>query len=388
MVVRELIGSAPGNPDVRPRSDGQVTARDTFWTKDHSNFKVRGGSSLEPPFHEQQTFLTPNDQFFVCNAGPTPQIDISTYRLIIEGDAVSRRLELSYNDLRSMEQRIVPAFLECAGNQRILFQTVLGETLNKRPHLTETLWGFGAVGMAEWKGVPLCRLLELAGIRPQAVHVCPEGADFELDGERVRCPMPVLKALDPNTLIALEMNGEPLAPDHGFPARVLVPGWIGTHSIKWVQRIVVSSRFLWVYRNTQLYVLMGNNWPEENYAPAKGAPISEQSIKSSLTLEYPAKLSQGEQTIFGFARSPDSKIRAVEWSHDGGNSWEIAEIVSPNVTYGWVRFAFCWNPVPGDYSLMTRAYDEAGRVQPIRGEFNSGGYLFNVVHPHPVRVSD
>lgn len=257
----------------------------TFWAKDPSGFRVLADCSLELPFSAQIDYLTPNERFFVCNERPTPIVNPETYRLRIEGDAVSRPLALSYAELKSMPQRSVLAYIECAGNQRLLFEKELGQKLDKRPHMTEILWDLGGVGMAEWRGVPLRDVLELAGIRHEAVHVCPIGLDRGgEDNEGIKCPMPVCKALDPDTLLALEMNGEPLPPDHGFPVRVLAPGWVGTYSIKWVDRIVVSSRFQWVFRNTEQYVLMGDDWPEERYSPARGAPITRQTIKSSLAL--------------------------------------------------------------------------------------------------------
>ncbi|MEZ5831962.1 MAG: molybdopterin-dependent oxidoreductase [Dongiaceae bacterium] len=359
----------------------------SFWIKSQAGFKVLADSSLEAPLSNQRGYFTPNDRFFVCNENPTPVVDASRYTLVVEGDAVNNRLELSYEELRAMEQKTVLAYLECAGNQRMLFETVLGKRLNKRPHMTETLWGLGGVGMAEWRGVPLKDVLERAGVKPQAVHVCPVGLDGNSEDDGVRCPMPVAKALQPETLLALEMNGQPLPPDHGFPVRVLVPGWVGTYSIKWVGRIIVSSRFLWVHRNTELYVLTGDDWPAESYLPAKGASISEQTIKSSLALDWPAQLTSGRQTIFGYARSPDSEIRSVQWSADGGASWMSADLLLPNIRYGWVNFSLTWDAQPGSHVLMTRATDRAGRTQPLSIPFNHGGYLFNMVHPHPVIVT-
>ena len=110
--------------------------------------------------------------------------------------------------------------------------------------------------------------------------------------------------MDPETLLALEMNGEPLPPDHGFPVRVIAPGWVGTYSIKWVGRVLVTTEKQWVQRTTTSYVLMGPQWPAHEYAPADGAPVTQQTLKSSLALAWPARLKRGRQTIHGFARSP------------------------------------------------------------------------------------
>ena len=131
---------------------------------------------------------------------------------------------------------------------------------------------------------------------------------------------------------------------------------------------------------------MGPNWPAENHAPADGAPITQQTIKSSLALEWPAALRRGHQTIHGFARSPDSVISRVDWSADQGETWRAATLVGPNLRYAWVRFELQWDAPIGEQVLMTRASDEAGNRQPMTVPFNEGGYLFNMIHPHPVVV--
>ena len=138
---------------------------------------------METPYQTQDDYYTANDRFFVCSRH-TPEVDISHYRLVIEGDGVGNPLALTYDDLLSMEQQVLPVYLECAGNHRSMFETVLGETLDKRPELIELRWGLGAVGMAEWRGVRLRDVLELAEIKPQAVHVCPIGLDVEAEEGR------------------------------------------------------------------------------------------------------------------------------------------------------------------------------------------------------------
>lgn len=354
------------------------------FVKDTSGFIVHEAGGLESG-DTQSDYYTPNDRFFVCSYY-TPEVDVSSYRLVIEGDGVGKPLTLSHGDLQAMEQHTLPAYLECAGNHRAMFETVLGETLDKRPELIELRWGLGGVGMAQWRGVRLRDVLTLAQIKPQAVHVCPVGLDIETEGGGGKVPIPLDKAMDPDTLLALEMNQEPLPPDHGFPVRVIVPGWVGTYSIKWVGSIRVTTQPQWVERNTSSYVMMGPQWPPEDYAPASGAPVTWQNLKSSLALAWPARLDRGPQTIHGFARSPDARISMVEWSADEGNSWCEAKLVEPNQRYAWVRFEFAWDAPPGERTLMTRATDEAGRTQPKTVPFNAGGYLFNMIHPHPVVV--
>ena len=356
------------------------------WQKETHKF-VEHGYGLEFPLHQQRDYLTPNHSFFVCNATDTPVIDVANWRLTICGDGITEPLELSYDTLCQLPQKTVPAFIECAGNQRFLFEDSMGEKLNKRPQVTELLWGLGGVGMAEWCGVPLVDILRASGISDNAVHVCPFGLDASDDeGGQICCPLPVEKALDPDTLVALKMNGETLPPDHGFPACLVVPGWVGTYSIKWLDRIATTTTHQWVHRNTQLYVLSGDHWSQEKYAPAQGPPIYQQNIKSSLALPWHAKLSPGRQSIHGYARSPDSCIETVEWSADDGTTWTQAALTSRNQQYAWVKFTFEWDASVGEHRLRTRATDKSGRRQPNTVPFNNGGYLFNAVHAHPVKV--
>jgi DMSO/TMAO reductase YedYZ molybdopterin-dependent catalytic subunit len=198
--------------------------------------------------------------------------------------------------------------------------------------------------------------------------------------------MSIEKAMEPDTILAYVMNGEILPPDHGFPLRAIVPGWVGTNSIKWIDTITVSSEKIWVYRNADSYVYIGPEWPPENHAPVAGAPINEQNIKSSLALPWPAILSPGPQTLRGFARS-SAKIAKVEWSADGGQTWHQATLLEPNMKYAWVQFEFTWEVAAGEHALMTRATDELGQTQPDIVPHNKIGFLFNMVHPHPVIVT-
>lgn len=357
----------------------------TFWAKDISGFQVKK-RSLEPPLHEQLEYLTPNDRFFVCNSGTTPSIDSQSYTLTVRGDSIARDLTLSLADLQAMPQRTVPAVIECAGNHRALFEDVMGQPLNKRPHMTELKWALGGVGMAEWRGVPLKTILELAGVMENAHQVCFSGSETDSPEGLVRVPIPLAKAMDDDTIIALEMNGEQLPPDHGFPARAVVPGWVGTYSVKWLSDIEISRNPFWVVRNTERYIMMGDLWPAETYAPANGELITEQNLKSSLALPWPAHVSPGAHIVTGFARAPSTPISKVEWSDNGGEHWSEAQLVGPNEKYGWTRFQFEWVASPGHQALMTRATDSDGNIQPETIPFNNGGYMFNAIHPHPIIV--
>ena len=341
----------------------------------------------EMPFETQEGLITPNDRFFICHEAPTPVVAADGWRLSVEGDAVSIPLSLSLSNLEAMEQVELGAVIECAGNHRRLFEDVMGEPLDRRPDVTEIRWRLGGVGMAGWRGVRLGDVLTLAGIAGDAHHVMPVGLDRgKEDDDGIRIPLPADKALHPDTLIALRMNGEPLPADHGFPARLVVPGWVGTYSIKWLERIEVTRRHLWVKRNTEMYVLMGEAWQGEGHGPARGPNVTKHPIRSSLALAWPARLAPGPQRLRGYARGAEDAIVRVVWSADRGATWRDADLMSPSERYAWVEFAFAWQATPGEHVLMTRAFDAAGEAQLLTQPFNDGGYVFSMVHPHPVTV--
>lgn len=363
-----LAGCAP---DAR-----ESAARQEPWVKDPTAF-IRHPTNLETRLEDLRGFLTPTDRFFVRNHAPTPTIDTATYRLVVEGDAVPRPLTLTYDELLAMPSHSVIAYVECAGNWRKFFAEVLGRAAQGSP------WGTGAVGCAEWTGVPLAAVLERAGVRTGATDVNLIG----LDTAEFQRPMPLATATDGDTILAYAMNGATLPPDHGFPVRAIVPGWVGSNSIKWVGRIVVSAQRIWTRTNTSSYVLVGAGWPPQRYAPADGGPITVQTVKSALALPRPARLPAGRHVLRGFAHSGHGVIARVEWSADGGATWQAAQLVAPVLPHAWARFEFAWEARAGFHTLLTRATDRAGHTQPRTAPFNEKGYLLNVTLPHPVEVA-
>ena len=344
------------------------------WVKDPTPF-IRHPTNLETRLEQIHGLLTPNELFFVRNHAPTPLVDPTSFRLIVEGDAVERPVEFTYEDLLRLPTASTISYLECAGNWRGFYQTVMGQVASGGQ------WQTGAVGCATWSGVSLGSVLEVAGVRSNAVDVNLFGLD---DGAFNR-PMTLEKALDSDTLLAFSMNGEVLPADHGYPVRGVVPGWAGSNSVKWVGRVVVSSDKQWVKNNTTSYVLVGPEWPAEDYAPADGGAITTLNVKSALALPWPAELSAGSQRMRGFAYSPHGHIRQVEWSVDEGG-WRAARLVGPILPRAWARFELEWEAAPGDHVMRVRATDEQGNAQPDSQPFNEKGYLLNVPLPHPVRV--
>lgn len=338
---------------------------------------VNFGSNFEMRWENMfgRGYLVPNELFFVRDHSTTPKIDTATWRLKVDGSGVERPLELTYEQLLAMPAVSVTRFLECAGNGRSFFETIGGKKASG------TQWKLGAIGVAEWTGVPLGAVLERAGLKRTARDVMPEG----LDTLKVRRPLSVAKALESDTLLVFAMNGQPLPPDHGAPVRLLVPGWIGIASIKWVGRIEVSEQPLLSPWNTDTYVLIGPDY--KPVGAAKGPVLTEQAVKSALELPWPAQIKAGRQLLRGRSWSGGGKIAKVDYSLDGGKTYQPVRLREPNIERAWVRWDFEWEASPGTYGIRLRATDDRGNTQPERVPFNEQGYLYGAVVSHPVTVT-
>lgn len=343
--------------------------------KDTAPFIAHGAGNLEARLENMGGFLTPVEQFFVRNNDVSLDLDAASYRLEVAGDAVASSLMLTYEDLHAMPHRTVFSIVECAGNHRAFFGAVMGRPARGTP------WGTGAIGMAVWTGVPLTEVLRRAGVKDNAVDVHLIGLDTGAPEGGFRRPIPIAKAMDPDTLLATHMNGAPLPRDHGYPVRAIVPGWVGSSNIKWLGRIEVSSEKVWGRNNTTSYVLVGDVYPES------GEVVIEQSIKSALALSWGAILQAGRHRIRGYAHSPHAPIVAVQWSLDNGATWRDARVMDSAIRYAWERFEIEWEATPGEHRLMTRATDRLGNTQPDTIPYNEKGYLFNVPLPHPITVT-
>ena len=285
-------------------------------------------------------YRIPNERFFVRNHTSTPLIDPATWRLRVFGSGLRRPegREFSLRELRRMPARSITAALR--------------------------------------------EVLERAGLSPRAVEVMPEGLDAVVGSQgHVRRPLPVEKALD-DVLLAYEMNGEPLPPDHGAPVRVVVPGWIGVASIKWVGSIEVADHPLVSAWNTTQYRMTGPTYrPDE-------PPLTTQAVKSAFELPFGAIFEAGRRhELTGRSWSGRAPIRRVDVSTDGGASYAPVRLHGPNRPNGWVRWRIPFvENAPGTYQLLARATDEADRTQPDTVPFNDSGYLFGAVVRHPVEV--
>lgn len=346
--------------------------------KDTSPFIQHGTNNLEAKIENLGGFITPNNQFFVRNNSRSIAVKPTDYKLQVGGDGAASALSLSLGEIKNMPSKSVYAYIECGGNQRAFFGSAMGQPARG------TQWTRGGVGMAIWTGVPLREVLQRAGLKPEAVDVQLIGLDQESPEGGFRRPLPVAKALDPDTILAYQMNGAPLPKDHGFPLRAIVPGWVGSANIKWLGRIVVTTERVWSRNTTTSYVLIGDDYPAEG--ESKGKVATTQSIKSTLILPWPATLKRGPQMIRGYAYSPHAPIASVSWRAGDGPVQE-AHFIDPPIKYAWRRFEFLWDAPAGSHILSTVATDEAGNTQPDTIPHNEKGYLYNVPLQHPVTVA-
>jgi DMSO/TMAO reductase YedYZ molybdopterin-dependent catalytic subunit len=326
-------------------------------------------------------YVVPNSRFFVRDHTATPLLDAQNWQLRIFGSGLKGDgASFTYEQLRRLPSRELTAFIECAGNGRSFFASQQGTPA------PGSQWGLGAIGVAKWKGVRLSEVLERAGIAKSAVDVMAQGLDGNVvvngvDYGRVRRALPVAKALD-DVLLAYEMNGVPLPPDHGFPLRLVVPGWVGVSSIKWVGQIEVSDKPLFSLWNTQQYRLLGAGYP------ADSPPLTSQVVKSAWELARGAALPyQRRIKLTGRAWSGTSAIKRVDVSIDHGATWSPAKLSGPNEAGSWVQFTYSFPSQPsGAYELWARATDASGRTQPDTVPFNNLGYLFGGIVRHPVVI--
>jgi DMSO/TMAO reductase YedYZ molybdopterin-dependent catalytic subunit len=316
--------------------------------------------------------ITPSDAHYVrCNFD-VPELDAAEHLIAIEG-AVADAFTIPASELPSLPQQSVTVTLECAGNGR----------LGMLPPTAGEPWMAGAVATASWSGVPLALLLDRAGLRDDVVEILISGADRGTPngsrGEtRFARALPLDKALDPNVILAIEMNGRALPIEHGAPARLIVPGWYGMASVKWVARIAALTEPFegWFQRERYVY--------ERDH---EKRPVDVVRVKSMIvTPESGRGVAHGRVLVWGWAWSGAAQIAAVELSLDGGG-WQEATLDPPLAPHAWRRFAHVLDVAePGRHVVRSRARDAAGRVQPDVAAWNKHGYGNNAIVPVPFYV--
>lgn len=314
---------------------------------------------------------TPTDLFYIRSNNPVPAPAADTWRLEI-GGAVAAPFALTLADLRALPERTLTTTMECAGNDRTGFT----------PQPPGEPWGAGAVSTGTWRGVALAPLLERAGLREDVVEIFFAGADTPTGtAAPFERSLPRAQALDPDVLLAYELNGEPLAPDHGAPLRLVVPGWYGVASVKWLARIAALTVPFTGYYQAARYVL-------DIPGAATQPPLRTMAVKSLITTPGAgAVLSLAPQRLHGVAWSGDGRITAVEISTDGGATWQSVHVEPALDPYAWHPWAYEWTPPgPGAYTLCARATDAAGHTQPIVAPWNRLGYVNNAIQAVGVDV--
>jgi sulfite oxidase len=339
--------------------------------------------SLRPPDYETpvallDAWITPVEHFYVRSHLPTPApLDAAMWTLQVEGD-VATPLALSIDDLRRMPAATIAVTLECAGNGRAFFD----------PPVAGIQWGKGAVGTARWTGVRMAEVLKRAGVGRAGKFVVMNGADRPLGSmpDFIR-QVPIDKAMHPDTLIAYEMNDQPLPPVHGFPLRAIIPGWEGAYATKWLTHLRVLDREF-----DGFWVATAYRYPTKRVAPGAAvdakdmAPLTGLVVKSLITKPLDgATFAPGKIDVGGFAWAGETGIARVEISTDNGASWQPARLTGEPARYAWRRFEAQFSAAkPESYLVLARATDASGRTQPMTPPWNPSGYLWNA--PDAVRV--
>jgi len=335
--------------------------------------------NAETPNAYLRSWITANAVFFDRNQGAMPDraIALEDWELTVGGE-VLQEIRLNFEQILRMPKAITADTLECSGNSRSL----LKEKARGNP------WTIGGVGNAVWGGVRLRDVLEKAGLRQTASHVAFEGLDRSLGSAGIQFirSIPLHKALS-STILAYEMNGEPLPLKHGFPLRGLALGWTGANCVKWLRKITVLSRPYEGFFMDKVYRVF-----QKGEAPESGPVVTGLKLKSIIT--QPAKgevFPPGQIVILGAAFAGEIDVARVEVSTDDGRTWASAAFIGPHAPYAWRQWQYLWNVGEnGVYTLMARATDSAGRQQPMQSSWNVLGYGANGVEEHAVcvRISD
>jgi DMSO/TMAO reductase YedYZ molybdopterin-dependent catalytic subunit len=324
--------------------------------------------------------VTPAGLHYLLIHYDIPVVDPATFALTVEG-RVQRPLSLSLDDLRGRPAVELEVTMECAGNGRALLPD---------PRPLSQPWLAEAVGNGAWSGTPLAPILAEAGPLDDAVEVVFTGLDRGVEGGESQVyerSLTVEEALRDDVLLAYGMNGAPLLPQHGFPLRLVVPGWYGMTQVKWLTRITVASEPFTGYQQTHAY-----RFKRSEDDP--GEPLSRIFPRALMVppgiAGFPERdrtLEAGPTTIEGRAWSGWAPVEAVEVSVDGGATWTEAELEPPGQRWAWRGWRFDWDATTGEHVLCCRARDEAGNRQPDEADWNVGGYANNGVQRVPVTVS-
>lgn len=335
--------------------------------------------NLEYPFAELKGVQTPTDQFYVRSHFAVPKLDAATFTLTVEGE-VENPLTLTLAELAKLGEVTRALTLECAGNGRVFLV----------PQPRGLQWGLGAVGTAEWSGVPLAAVLERAKVKPGAVDVVLVGADSGDIAGDAPSPgviaydrgIPLAKALKSESILATRMNGEPLTAAHGAPLRAVVGGWYGMASVKWLSRIIVTPKRYDGFWQTIDYSVFERNSGLPSLVPVTAmqpkASIARPTFGEAVVVNRPAM-------VTGAAWAGEEPVERVEVSVDGGSTWAAARFTTDAKPMCWRLWEFAWTPgTRGPVKLVARATAAGGATQPAARDPNRRTYMIN--HLVPVEV--
>lgn len=337
--------------------------------------------NLEMPFETVESFITPTESFYVRTHFPIPTIDRDAWWLHMEGE-IEKPFAINYEQLLELESITIPVTLECAGNNRNFLE----------PKVKGVQWGLGAVGTAEWTGVPFAVLLDRAVVKSNAREVVLEGSDHgTLDdpksppGELTYSRSVPLEKARRDVLLAYRMNGKDLPSEHGFPVRAIVPGWYAMASIKWLQRIIITAQPFTGYYQTLDYAY----WRRLGDI-GELTPVAETQIKAEIAKPVQSETLSANSNVrvHGAAWTSDGEITKVELSTDGGTTWSEANLVGTSKPNAWRLWEFDWRTPSnaGQADLIARATDSQGRTQPTHRDSDRGTYMINHLLPITVQV--
>jgi DMSO/TMAO reductase YedYZ molybdopterin-dependent catalytic subunit len=353
---------------------------------------VRTGITLEElqlaarnhglPLEALRYDVTPAGLHYLLIHYDIPDVDAATWRLTVDG-AVRRPLTLTLDDLHGRPRESLTVTLECAGNGRALLE----------PHVESQPWLVEAVGNAEWTGTPLRGVLEEAGLDDDVEEIVLTGLDHGLDHEveqDYQRSLPLAEAMREDVLLVYEMNGAPLLPQHGFPLRAIVPGWYGMTQVKWLGSITAVTEPFQGFQMTGSYRI----WSTEDDDEEPGTPVGRIQPRSLMRPPgFPdfftrhRIVERGEVELEGRAWSGFGTIERVEVSPDGGATWHDARLGPlPASSYAWRAWSYRWTATPGEHLLACRATDATGASQPVRADWNRGGFQNNSIQRVPVTV--
>jgi DMSO/TMAO reductase YedYZ molybdopterin-dependent catalytic subunit len=337
------------------------------------------GRNHSIPLEALKHDITPIGLHYLLTHFDIPKVDAETWQLEV-GGLVEKPLTLTLTDVKARPARTMPVTLECAGNGRALIE----------PRPMSQPWLQGAVGTAEWTGTPLAPLLAEAGVAAEAKEVVFSGLDRGIQDNLEHAyerSLPVAEAQRDEMLLAYEINGQPLPPQHGFPLRLIVPGWYGMTHVKWLTSIAAVDAPFTGWQQEVAYHVRAS---EEE----QGEPVTRIKPRSLMVPpgipEFFSRtrfVAPGSCEVEGRAWSGQAPVSRVEFSEDGGETWADAELAAPVGEFAWRGWSYEWDAAPGEHELCCRATDESGTVQPLAPDWNWEGVCNNAVQRVKVVVS-